>query len=123
MFWVKTSTRTPCYHFQFYDLRDKYALAQKEISQLNNKLQDAEYDLQKSNHRVDNLVKRMNEMEEAKKKMPEGEVAEGSSSSSCDAVSVQSVGDRPAMIHFSMIRYVQYPDTVVTIRYTIRYVT
>ena len=63
-------------------------MAQKEISQLNNKLQDAEYDLQKSNHRVDNLVKRMNEMEEAKKKMPEGEVAEGSSSSSCDAVSV-----------------------------------
>ena len=72
---------------QFYDLRDKYAVAQKELSELNNKLQDSEYELQKSTHRVDNLVKRMNEMEEARKKLPEGNVVGEPSTSTSSGVS------------------------------------
>lgn len=63
--------------FQFSEIRDKYALAQKEISQLNTELQDASYELQKANHRVDNLVKRLNELEDMNKKLREGNTAPG----------------------------------------------
>lgn len=65
------------YHFQFSEIRDKYALAQKEISQLNTELQDATYELQKANHRVDNLVKRLNELEDMNKRLREGNTAPG----------------------------------------------
>ncbi len=62
---------------QFSEIRDKYALAQKEIAQLNTELQDATYELQKANHRVDNLVKRLNELEEMNKRLREGNTAPG----------------------------------------------
>lgn len=62
---------------EFSEIRDKYALAQKEISQLNTELQDAAYELQKANHRVDNLVKRLNELEDMNKKLREGNTAPG----------------------------------------------
>lgn len=64
-------------HFQFSEIRDKYALAQKEIAQLNTELQDATYELQKANHRVDNLVKRLNELEDMNKRLREGNTAPG----------------------------------------------
>ena len=63
--------------FQFSEIRDKYALAQKEISQLNTQLQDGAYELQKANHRVDNLVKRLNELEDVNKRLREGNTAPG----------------------------------------------
>lgn len=63
--------------FQFSEIRDKYALAQKEISQLNTELQDAAYELQKANHRVDNLVKRLNELEDVNKRLREGNATPG----------------------------------------------
>ncbi|KAK3702074.1 hypothetical protein QZH41_014762 [Actinostola sp. cb2023] len=59
---------------EFSEIRDKYALKQREISELNTQLQDSEYDLQKANHRVENLVKRLNELEEMKKKIREGDI-------------------------------------------------
>ncbi|XP_078362089.1 E3 ubiquitin-protein ligase BRE1B-like isoform X2 [Oculina patagonica] len=62
---------------EFSEIRDKYALAQKEIAQLNTELQDATYELQKANHRVDNLVKRLNELEEMNKRLREGNAAPG----------------------------------------------
>ena len=62
---------------QFSEIRDKYALAQKEIAQLNTELQDATYELQKANHRVDNLVKRLNELEDMNKRLREGNTAPG----------------------------------------------
>ena len=72
------NTWTECfYHFQFSEIRDKYALAQKEIAQLNTELQDATYELQKANHRVDNLVKRLNELEDMNKRLREGNTAPG----------------------------------------------
>jgi len=52
-------------------------LAQKEIAQLNTELQDATYELQKANHRVDNLVKRLNELEDLNKRLREGNTAPG----------------------------------------------
>lgn len=63
-------------HFtwQFSEIRDKYALTNREISELNTQIQDSEYDLQKANHRVENLVKRLNELEEMRKKIREGEM-------------------------------------------------
>ena len=64
-------------HFQFSEIRDKYALAQKEIAQLNTEVQDATYDLQKANHRVDNLVKRLNELEDMNKRLREGTTTPG----------------------------------------------
>ena len=69
-------------HFQFSEIRDKYALAQKEIAQLNTELQDATYELQKANHRVDNLVKRLNELEDMNKRLREGNTAPGESGES-----------------------------------------
>lgn len=75
---VFRNTWTECfYHFQFSEIRDKYALAQKEIAQLNTELQDATYELQKANHRVDNLVKRLNELEDMNKRLREGNTAPG----------------------------------------------
>ncbi|XP_015774582.1 PREDICTED: E3 ubiquitin-protein ligase BRE1A-like [Acropora digitifera] len=62
---------------EFSEIRDKYALAQKEISQLNTQLQDGAYELQKANHRVDNLVKRLNELEDVNKRLREGNTAPG----------------------------------------------
>lgn len=62
---------------EFSEIRDKYALAQKEIAQLNTELQDATYELQKANHRVDNLVKRLNELEDMNKRLREGNTAPG----------------------------------------------
>lgn len=62
---------------EFSEIRDKYALAQKEISQLNTKLQDAAYELQKANHRVENLVKRLNELEDMNKRLREGNTTPG----------------------------------------------
>lgn len=62
---------------EFSEIRDKYALAQKEISQLNTELQDALYELQKANHRVDNLVKRLNELEDVNKRLRDGNTAPG----------------------------------------------
>lgn len=59
---------------QFSEIRDKYALTNREISELNTQIQDSEYDLQKANHRVENLVKRLNELEEMRKKIREGEM-------------------------------------------------
>ena len=64
-------------YFQFSEIRDKYALAQKEIAQLNTQLQDAQYELQKANHRVDNLVKRLNELEDVNKRLREGNTTPG----------------------------------------------
>lgn len=52
-------------------------MAQKEIAQLNTELQDATYELQKANHRVDNLVKRLNELEDVNKRLREGNTAPG----------------------------------------------
>ena len=75
---INRNTWTECfYHFQFSEIRDKYALAQKEIAQLNTELQDATYELQKANHRVDNLVKRLNELEDMNKRLREGNTAPG----------------------------------------------
>ena len=72
------NTCTECFcHFQFSEIRDKYALAQKEIAQLNTELQDAKYELQKADHRVDNLVKRLNELEDVNKRLREGNTALG----------------------------------------------
>lgn len=62
---------------EFSEIRDKYALAQKEIAQLNTELQDAKYELQKADHRVDNLVKRLNELEDVNKRLREGNTALG----------------------------------------------
>ncbi|XP_048583157.1 E3 ubiquitin-protein ligase BRE1B isoform X2 [Nematostella vectensis] len=59
---------------EFSEIRDKYALTSKEISGLNTQLQDSEYELQKANHRVENLVKRLNEQEAFVKKLREGEM-------------------------------------------------
>ena len=67
---------------QFSEIRDKYALAQKEIAQLNTQLQDAQYELQKANHRVENLVKRLNELEDVNKRLREGNAAPGESGDS-----------------------------------------
>lgn len=67
---------------EFSEIRDKYALAQKEIAQLNTELQDATYELQKANHRVDNLVKRLNELEDMNKRLREGNTAPGESGES-----------------------------------------
>ncbi|PFX20960.1 E3 ubiquitin-protein ligase Bre1-like [Stylophora pistillata] len=62
---------------EFSEIRDKYALAQKEIAQLNTQVQDASYDLQKANHRVANLVKRLNELEDINKRLREGTTTPG----------------------------------------------
>ena len=75
---VSRQTWTECFcHCQFSEIRDKYALAQKEIAQLNTELQDGTYELQKANHRVDNLVKRLNELEDMNKRLREGNTAPG----------------------------------------------
>ena len=56
---------------QFAELRDKYAKSQEELSEKNTSLQDAEYDLQKRNHRVERLLKRLGEVEkQCKPAMP-----------------------------------------------------
>ncbi|XP_068677983.1 E3 ubiquitin-protein ligase BRE1B-like [Montipora foliosa] len=62
---------------EFSEIRDKYALCQKEISQVNTELQDAAYELQKANHRVENLVKRLNELEDLNKRLREGNATPG----------------------------------------------
>lgn len=75
--YILVKTTTIYMYFQFSEIRDKYALAQKEISQLNTELQDALYELQKANHRVDNLVKRLNELEDVNKRLRDGNTAPG----------------------------------------------
>ena len=52
-------------------------MAQKEISQLNTQVQDAEYDLQKAAHRVEKLVKRLTEVEVRAKQADGGETSGG----------------------------------------------
>ena len=49
---------------QFTELHDKHATAQKEISELNSKTVEMEYDLQKTQHQIEKLIKRINEMQE-----------------------------------------------------------
>ena len=52
--------------FQFSDIHDRYSTSQREMSDLNTKFQDMQYDLQKSQHQVEKLIKRINEMTTAK---------------------------------------------------------
>eukprot|EP00794_Sanderia_malayensis_P013718 gene13718-15148_t len=47
---------------EFSDIHDKYSTAQKEIGDLNTKAQDMQYDLQKSQHQVEKLINRVNEV-------------------------------------------------------------
>lgn len=72
-----SSLKNQVFFFQFSEIRDKYALGQKEIAQLNTEVQDASYDLQKANHRVANLVKRLNELEDINKRLREGTTTPG----------------------------------------------
>ncbi|XP_065054662.1 E3 ubiquitin-protein ligase Bre1-like [Rhopilema esculentum] len=51
---------------EFSDIHDRYSTSQREMSDLNTKFQDMQYDLQKSQHQVEKLIKRINEMTTAK---------------------------------------------------------
>mgnify|MGYP002803978355 CR=1 FL=1 len=61
---------------EFAELRDKYAVSQDELSEKNTSLQEAEYDLQKRNHRVERLLKRLSEVEKQSKTLPSGTPSE-----------------------------------------------
>ncbi|XP_028400648.1 E3 ubiquitin-protein ligase BRE1B-like [Dendronephthya gigantea] len=63
---------------EFAELRNKYAMAQDELSEKNTSLQEAEYDLQKRNHRVERLLKRLSEVEKQCKTLPAGTTVEKS---------------------------------------------
>ena len=56
----------PYYFSKFSDIHDRYSTSQKEINDLNTKLQDMQYDLQKSQHQVEKLIKRINEISTSK---------------------------------------------------------
>lgn len=47
-------------------------MSQDELSEKNTSLQEAEYDLQKRNHRVERLLKRLSEVEKQCKTLPAG---------------------------------------------------
>lgn len=47
-------------------------MSQDELSEKNTSLQEAEYDLQKRNHRVERLLKRLSEVEKQCKMLPAG---------------------------------------------------
>ena len=49
---------------------------QDELSEKNTSLQEAEYDLQKRNHRVERLLKRLSEIEKQCKTLPAGTTTE-----------------------------------------------
>ena len=53
-------------------------MAQEELSEKNTSLQEAEYDLQKRNHRVERLLKRLSEVEKQCKTLPAGSAIEKS---------------------------------------------
>lgn len=64
------------FYLKFAELRDKYAITQNELSEKNTSLQEAEYDLQKRNHRVEKLIKRLTEVEKQCKSLPVGVTSE-----------------------------------------------
>lgn len=51
---------------EFSGIHDKYSTAQKEIFDLNTKVQDMQYDFQKSQHQVEKLINRINEISNEK---------------------------------------------------------
>ena len=51
-------------------------MSQDELSEKNTSLQEAEYDLQKRNHRVERLLKRLSEVEKQSKTLPAGTASE-----------------------------------------------
>lgn len=55
---------------KFSDIHDRYSTSQKEINDMNSKLQDMQYDLQKSQNQVEKLIKRINEISTAKEGTP-----------------------------------------------------